>query len=81
MIQVLNILRDNSEMLMATLDVFVKEPTLDWQRLARYNIDYYNMATVPVFGNEPTLDWQRLARYNIDYYNMATLRVFGRSQI
>lgn len=34
MIQVLNILRDNSEMLMATLDVFVKEPTLDWQRLA-----------------------------------------------
>jgi len=34
MIQVLNILRDNSEMLINTLYVFVKEPTLDWQRLA-----------------------------------------------
>eukprot|EP00088_Acartia_fossae_P026836 TRINITY_DN2760_c0_g1_i1.p1 TRINITY_DN2760_c0_g1~~TRINITY_DN2760_c0_g1_i1.p1 ORF type:complete len:995 (+),score=207.63 TRINITY_DN2760_c0_g1_i1:139-3123(+) len=34
MIKVLRSLRDNSELLMVTLDIFVQEPTLDWLRAA-----------------------------------------------
>ena len=34
MIKVLTNLKDNKDMLMAVMDVFVQEPTLDWNRMA-----------------------------------------------